>query len=103
MTSRDTQRRARVVGLAAVLAIATLVVATLAIPGDDSTAAPSTTASTTTTSLPFEPAPGTVYAFRTAFTPDEGVEIAVGETLVFENRDAVDHTFTSDEGLFDSG
>lgn len=34
---------------------------------------------------------------------DPQVSVTAGETVVFENRDRVAHTFTSDSGLFDSG
>lgn len=93
----------RTVGLVGVIVLVVLVGATLAIPGDDDEPDRPEEAETTTTTLPFEPEPGVVYAYRTLYVPNVAVEVAVGETLVFENRDEVDHTFTSDEGLFDSG
>lgn len=92
----------RTIGLVAVVVLVVLVAATLAIPDDDGPGAPRA-ADTTTTTLPFEPEAGVLYAFRTAYVPNVAVEVAVGDTLRFENRDAVDHTFTSDESLFDSG
>lgn len=88
--------------LLAVVLLVVLVGATLAIPADDDPAGDITT-STTSTTLPFDPEPGIVYAFRTSFVPNVAVEVVVGDTLEFDNRDEVAHTFTSDEGLFDSG
>lgn len=92
----------RLVATVAVVVLVLLVGATLAIPGDDDERAAPDEPETTTT-LPFDPEPGVVYAFRTEFVPNLAVEVKVGDTLVFENRDEVAHTFTSDEGLFDSG
>lgn len=92
----------RIIGLVAVGLLVVLVGASLAIPADDDEPNRPEAAETTTTTLPFEPEPGVVYAYRTLYVPNVAVEVAVGETLVFENRDEVDHTFTSDEGLFDS-
>ena len=92
----------RTIGLVAVALLVVLVGASLAIPDDDEPGAASP-ADTTTTTLPFEPEAGALYAFRTSYVPNVAVEVTVGDTLRFENRDAVDHTFTSDESLFDSG
>lgn len=92
----------RTIGLVAVMLLVVLVGASLAIPTDDDGPDRGAT-DTTTTTLPFETQPGVLYAFRTAYVPNVAVEVAVGDTLRFENRDAVDHTVTSDESLFDSG
>ena len=93
----------RIAGIVAVVVLVLLVAASLAIPADDDDPAGPDDVETTTTTLPFDPEPGVLYAYRTLYVPDVAVEVAVGDTLEFENRDEVDHTFTSDEDLFDSG
>ena len=93
----------RIAGIVAVVVLVLLVAASLAIPADDDDPDGPEDADTTTTTVPFDPEPGVLYAYRTLYVPNGAVEVAVGDTLVFENRDEVDHTFTSDEGLFDSG
>jgi len=93
----------RSIGLVAVVLLVVLVGASLAVPAGDDEPDRADTPETTTTTLPFDPEPGVVYAYRTLYVPNVAVEVAVGDTLVFENRDEVVHTLTSDEGLFDSG
>ncbi len=46
--------------------------------------------------------PNTVNIVNMSFSPT-GVTVAVGTTVTWTNNDAMDHTVTSDTGLFDSG
>ena len=43
----------------------------------------------------------TIVADGLAFEPDE-LTVRVGDAVAFENRDDLAHTFTADDGLFDS-
>lgn len=52
--------------------------------------------------LPFELEEATVYAYDTGFHSLPSLQVAVGDKVTFDNRDDKPHTFTSDEGLFDS-
>lgn len=64
--------------------------------GDDDTA-DTTTAPTTSTA----PAPPAVVIESFAYA--EVQEVAVGDQVVVENRDATRHTWTASDGSFDSG
>jgi plastocyanin len=46
--------------------------------------------------------PGTVVAKGVAYNPTE-ITVKVGDTITFENQDGFAHTFTADDGDFDSG
>lgn len=80
-----------------------LLAAILIVPADDPAPSNGDDEPTTTTTLPFEPEPGVVYAFRTSFVSVDPLDVTVGDTFIFENADQVQHTLTSDEGLYDSG
>ncbi len=49
-----------------------------------------------------KPGPNEVFIQGMAFDPFT-ITVQVGTTVTWSNRDAVDHTVTSDTGLFDSG
>ena len=91
------------------LLIATLA---LAITSCRGTADPTTTAAPTTTAPPAPtttaPAPTTTVAaepliFISGFRFQGADTVAVGTTLEVENRDSVDHTWTSVDDVFNSG
>lgn len=95
-------RTRRVVGLA--VATAAAGVALVAVGSDDDDMTSPTTTTIAGAEFPFELPPGTVGAFDDRYGPDDGgVSVEVGERVVFRNTDDVPHTFTADDGLFDSG
>lgn len=70
--------------------------------GIDSAEAARTVGTSPPVELPFEPEERTSYAYELTYSPGD-VTAKVGDLVVFENADDVAHTFTDDEGRFDSG
>jgi plastocyanin len=91
-------RRAKVGAIAAVVVLAGGIGAALL--DDDDDAEPGTVPGTE--DLPFDVGPGEGAAFDRAFFPAT-IEAAPGEPVTLRNEDDEPHTFTADEGLFDSG
>ena len=96
----DTRRRRLLAGAAVVAVLLVVGAVGLVVVGggnDDGEVDPSDGAS-----LPFDLDEGSVYAFDTEYHSVQPLQVAVGEKVTFDNRDSKPHTFTSDEGLFDS-
>jgi plastocyanin len=68
-------------------------------PSTTTTAPSSTTASTTTRAKPVEGDAVTVKDF--SFQP-ENLQVSVGTTVTWTNRDSATHTASADDGLFDT-
>lgn len=98
-----TRNRWVVAGSAALLAagVATFVLLDPGSSDDDASGARSTIPGA---EFPFDLPSNTIGAHDRRYGPDPtGVTVSVGEAVVFENTDDVPHTFTADDGLFDSG
>ena len=75
----------------------------LAACGDDSGSSSNTTSAPAASSDGGDSAAaGTVVAKDIAYNPTE-ITVKVGETITFKNEDGFAHTFTADDGAFDSG
>jgi plastocyanin len=82
----------------------------LAACGDDSGSSSNTTSapavsgggSATTAAAGDSAAGGTIVAKDIAYNPTE-ITVKVGDTITFKNEDGFAHTFTADDGAFDSG
>lgn len=70
--------------------------------GTDSAEAARTVGTSPPVALPFDPEDRTAYAYELTYSPG-GVRASVGDLVVFDNADDVAHTFTDDDGRFDSG
>ena len=68
--------------------------------GPSTTVAPSTTAPSDSTTTP--PSAGATITIS-GFSFGDPLTVAVGEEVTVVNRDGVPHTWTSNDGLFDSG
>ncbi len=80
----------------------------LAACGDDSgsssntTSAPAASGGGSATTAATGGAAGTIVAKDIAYNPTE-ITVKVGDTITFKNEDGFAHTFTADNGDFDSG
>ena len=87
------------------LAVLALVLAACA-PAASSTPAPTAVPPPQPTAVPPAPAPTpktvTIEMINISFNPST-VEVAAGTTVIWVNKDGVEHTTTSDTGLWDSG
>ena len=66
-------------------------------------ATPSTTATSTTTASATTATSDAAEIVISAFSFGEAITVAVDDTVTIGNDDASPHTWTSDDGLFDSG
>ena len=96
----DIRRRRRLLAGAAVVAVLLgAAVVGLLVVGDDDEGGDG---SAEQVDLPFELEEASVYAYDTGYHSLQPLQVAVGDKVTFDNRDDKPHTFTSDEGLFDS-
>ena len=92
-------RRGRIaVGVAAALVAGGVAWTVLGDDGDADEPSPAEEAG-----FPSDLPPGTIGAWQREYVPEEPFTVTVGDAVVFENTDDVPHTFTADDGLFDSG
>jgi plastocyanin len=72
-------------------------------PSEDGTSAPATDAPATDAPATDAPAAGGAEIVISGFAFSEDITVPVGTTVIVRNDDGAGHTFTADDGAFDTG